>query len=78
MLTEGNIIPKNICDGYQYVKTIIISDAVTKFESRVICDRDNIYVSHNPETNHIFIRVGYVVKGSNQYSETIVNMEVQA
>lgn len=66
-----------VTDSYKDQLKLIISDAVTKFETRVICNRDNIFVEHNPETNHIFIRVGYVIKGSNQYSETIVNMEVQ-
>lgn len=66
-----------VTEAYKDQLKLIISDAVTQFESRVICERDNVYVTHNPETNHIFIRVGYVIKGSNQYSETIVNMEVQ-
>lgn len=67
-----------VTDAYKDQLKLIISDAIARFESRVTCDRDNIYVTHNPENNHIFIRVGYTIKGSNQYSETIINMEVQS
>lgn len=65
----------HISEAYFEQLKLIISDAITKFESRVICNRENIQVAHNPENNHVYIRIGYTVLGTNQHSETIVSVE---
>ena len=67
-----------VTESYFDQLRLVICDAISKYEHRVTCDREDIYITHDPTTNHVYIRVGYTIKGSNQYSEASINMEVQA
>lgn len=65
-----------VTDAYIDQLKLIISDAIAKFEKRVVCKPEDINARYNNETNNIHITIGYNVKNSQQFVETDFEVEV--